>query len=142
MSSDGFSASLLRATAALVADAGVAEYQPDGQPYGDDVVGIYFTAPQAGRAITLAYMGEQPLDHSSTRVTLQARIRTTSDPLDLDLLDDLRDALHGRGPFALGPVRVTSIVLLQTARLGLVSGALEWQQNYRVLCARFAEPQQ
>lgn len=133
MTATGFQAQLLRGMAGMLEARGVASFREDGTAYGPEEAGVYFTAPQSGRSITLAVYDDIPLDATVSRVYVQARVRTTADPLDLELVDGTRDTFHAKQH----PLPGVSVVrMVSMARLGLVAGAHEFTLNFAALVYR------
>lgn len=127
---------LLRGLARYLDEQGVGTYREDGSPYVNGEVGLYFTAPQAGRAITLTLYDDVPVDWSTTRAYVQVRHRTSGSPLDMGQVARTRDALHGLVAPAIAGVSITSISLRSFGRLGVIAGAYEYTQNFVVLARR------
>ncbi|MFI1677064.1 minor capsid protein [Streptomyces sp. NPDC020607] len=129
----GYTTALLEGVAALIAEAGLAVYQPNGA-YGDGETGIFLhrmpEAPDRAYAIT-PYPVE---DTGLTDVTdgLQIRMRAGPDPREvLDMADAVRDLLHMRENTIVGGVRLSLIWRQSQAPMGQDEhGREELTSNY------------
>lgn len=129
----GYTRSLLEGLAVLIADAGLAVYDPEGT----------YTAEQTG--ITIAVMPDTPdriicltpypvqdTDLTDAVTAVQIRLRAGRDPRVLDdLADDLFDLLHNRRGLVLGGVRVALLWRQSQAPMGQdTHGRMELAANY------------
>jgi hypothetical protein len=119
----GWTSDLLGGLAAMLADAGIGAWHPDGTAYGPAEVAIVLGAlpDSPDRAIALA---AYPLDdHPSenlVKVGVQVRCRGAGDdPRGADDLgDQVFDLLHGATRFTAGGVHVIQVLRQSSALLG------------------------
>lgn len=129
----GYTKQLLDGLAQLIADQGLATYRPDGV-YAEGETGITFSVmpdtPDRVLCLTAYPVDDGPLADITTAV--QARMRASRDPRDLDdLADDLRDLLHNREHFALGLIHVNAAWRQSQAPMGQdAHGRMELSANY------------
>ncbi|SCK25593.1 MULTISPECIES: minor capsid protein [unclassified Streptomyces] len=136
----GYTTALLGGLAALIADAGLAVYRPDGIYTEADTIIVTFTVmpdePDGAVCLT-AYPVE---DTGLTDVTtgIQIRMRSGRDPRQLDdLADGIRDLLHNRQGEVLGGVHVAVIWRQSQALMGQdVHGRQEISANYYARATR------
>ena len=121
--------------AQLLDTAGVAKYRGDGSEYAEGETAIVFgEMTPAGPCVALTLYDQQDLDWSTARYWIQARIRTSSDPLDLELVDGVHTALAWRRhPPMPDGVDVVQIVPQSFARLGRVAGEHVYTRNFSAL---------
>lgn len=125
---------LLTGLAQLLDDAAVATYRPEGE-YADDETPITFgELVPVGPAIALSLYAAEIVDRSSTRYLVQVRIRSTADPLELELVDGVANALSWRRhpPMPAG-VDVVQIRPTSRAQLGKIAGAYQHTLNLSLL---------
>jgi hypothetical protein len=129
----GYTSQLLTGLAALMEEAGLGVYRPDGV-IADGETGIFLhrlpEAPDRAYALT-PYPVE---DTGLTDVTdgIQVRMRAGPDPNDVsDMADAVRDLLHMREATLLGSVRVSLMWRRSQAPMGQdVHGREEISSNY------------
>lgn len=127
---------LLVGIAHLLDTAGAATYQAD-ELYADDVnLPVTLDLLPPGRpAVALRITNDAPIDHSSTRYSVQALLRVR--PGDRSRVAAIRDALDGqRQPVMPAGIRCTSIRLNTRVPLGLRGSWDEHSLNFVALCAR------
>ena len=129
----GYTTDLLGGLAALIADAGLAVFSPDGV-YGADETGVIFTVlpDQPDRAIVLTAYPVEDTDLTDAITGIQARMRCGRDPRDVEnLADDLFALLHNRRGLALKGVPVALIWRQSQAPMGQdTHGRQEIAANY------------
>jgi hypothetical protein len=133
---------LVDGLAALLQETGLGVYRPEGPAYTEDETGIVAGAmPEApDRVLLLTPYPVEDTDLEDVISGVQIRMRAGADPRDVgDLADDVRDVLHNRRHYWLGPVHValswrqSQAVLGQDAR-----GRLELTSNYYLRTTRSA----
>jgi hypothetical protein len=128
-----YTTSLLDGLAALIADAGLAVYRPDGS-YTAGETGVIFTVmpDTPERVIVLTAYPVEDTDLTDAITGIQARMRCGTDPRDVDqLADGLFDLLHNRRGLDLGGVRVALICRQSQAPMGQdAHGRQEIAANY------------
>ena len=128
-----YTTDLLTGLAELIADAGLARFDPDGQ-YGDDETGVIFTVlpDQPERVIVLTAYPVEDTDLTDAVTGIQARMRCGRDPRDVETLaDELFALLHNRRGTVLRGVRVALIWRQSQAQMGQdTHGRQEITANY------------
>jgi hypothetical protein len=129
-------AALLDGFGRLLATNNVVRYRDDGSEYEAGETALTFGDMTAGGpCVSLTVYDVEIVDRSSVRYWVQARIRTSSDPLDLDLVDDVFDVLAWRRhpPMPDGAPDVVQIRPGTFARLGRVAGEHVFTRNFSAL---------
>lgn len=113
---------------------GVFSWRPDGSPYPDDVIGIFFdTAPDGGPSLTINDYGVDD-DPVTTDSTVGVQFRFRAEPglrLVRPMRDTVFDLFHGMSAVTLGGVRVTGVARTSSTKLGqTASGLMDWSDNY------------
>lgn len=136
-----FTADLLGGLAALLADAGIAEWHPDGSPYAGagPVITLGGLPDQPDRAIALAAypLADNPATNDS-KVGVQFRCRGDGDSRTADgLADQVFDLLHGATHLRLDGVHVVQALRQSSAPLDLdATGRWNRADSYHLDCAR------
>lgn len=137
-----YTVDLLDGLARHLSEHGIGAYRPDGTYAPDETaITIAATPPAPDRVICLA---AYPVTESSrltdTTTGIQVRTRASSDPREVDALDDqVLALLHGAGPFAWGTVPVQLIYRASAASIGAdASGRWERTSNYYARAHRAA----
>lgn len=129
-------AALLDGVARLLAAEHVVRYRDDASQYQEGEIALTFgDMTPSGPCVTLTVYDVETVDRSSLRYWIQARIRTSSDPLDLDLVDDVLDVLAWRRhpPMPAGAPDVVQIRPGSFARLGRIAGEYVFTRNFSAL---------
>jgi hypothetical protein len=119
----------------LAAEPPVVKWRDDGSQYEAGETALTFgDLTPSGRCVALTCYDVEDVDRSSRRYWIQARIRTSSDPLDLDLVDDVHDVLAWRRhpPMPSG-IDVVQIVPRAFARFGRIGGEFVFSRNFSAL---------
>lgn len=119
----------------LAAEPAVVTWRDDGTAYEDGETGLTFGELRpAGPGVALTCYDVEDVDWSTRRYWIQARIRTSGDPLDLALVDGVHDVLAWRRhpPMPAG-IDVVQIVPRSFARLGRVGGDHVYTRNFSAL---------
>lgn len=137
-----YTVDLLDGLARHLAEQGLGVYRPDGvYAPGETAITIAATPPAPDRVICLsAYpVAESPV-LTDTTTGIQVRTRASSDPCEVDALDDQVHALvHGSGPHTFGAVPVQLLYRVSAAPLGAdKSGRWERTSNYYARAHRSA----
>ncbi|WP_369377661.1 minor capsid protein [Streptomyces sp. cg36] len=129
-----YTVDLLDGLALLLAEHGLGVYRPDGvYAPGETAITIAATPPAPDRVICLsAYPVTESPVLTDTTTGVQVRTRTSSDPREVDALDDQVHALlHGSGPHTFGAVPVQLVYRVSAAPIGAdASGRWERTSNY------------
>ncbi|WP_405543946.1 minor capsid protein [Streptomyces phaeochromogenes] len=129
----GYTTSLLDGLAALIAEAGLAVYRPDGA-YTAGETGLLFTVmpDTPERVIVLTPYPVEDTDLTDAITGIQARMRCGRDPREVeDLADGLFSLLHNRRGLVLGGVQVALVWRQSQAPMGQdVHGRQEIAANY------------
>lgn len=112
---------------------GVFSWRPDGSPYPDDVIGIFFDTAPDDLSLTINDYGVDD-DPVSTDSTIGVQFRFRAHP-SLRLIRPMRDTVfdlfHGMSAVTLGGVRVTGVSRSSSTKLGqTASGLMDWSDNY------------
>ncbi|CAM5608716.1 hypothetical protein GCM10010329_17350 [Streptomyces spiroverticillatus] len=135
-----YTVDLLDGLARLLHSAGVGIYRPDGTyAAGETAITIAALPPFPDRVICLAAypVTDSPV-LTDTTTGIQVRTRASSDPRDVDALDDeVLDVLHASGPHVFGAVPVPLIFRVSAAPIGAdTSGRWERTANFHARAHR------
>lgn len=128
-----YTGAFLDGLAALIAEAGLAIYKPDGI-YTAAETGLFFTVmpDEPDGVVCLTAYPVEDTDLTDAITGVQVRMRAGRDPRAVDqLADDVFDLLHNRRGLALGGVQVALIWRQSQAPMGQdVHGRQEISANY------------
>lgn len=116
---------LLTGVAELAADAGIGDWNPDGEPYTAAQTAICLSQmpPEPDRAIVLSLYPVSQDGTGDVTVGLQVRTRAGPDPREVQTIADaMNDLLDGLERVELGGVWVSQIYLRSGSDLGTDKG--------------------
>lgn len=135
-----YSTDLIDGLAALLQEAGIATYRPDGPAYTATETGLTVAVvpPAPDRLITLTDYPVDDTDLTDATTGVQVRMRAGPDPRAvMAISDDVFDLLHNRRSFHLGPVFVGLCWRQSEAPMGTdVHGRIERSANYYLRTSR------
>lgn len=137
-----YTRALVDGLAALLQEANLGVYRPDGPAFtATETAIVAGTMPEApDRVLLLTPYPVEDTDLTDTVTGMQIRMRAGSDPREVgDLADDVRDLLHQRRHYWLGLVHVALSWRQSQAQLGQdTHGRTELTSNYYLRTLRSA----
>lgn len=139
-----YTVALVDGLARVLAEQGLGIYRPDGvYAAGETAITVSALPPSPDRCICLsAYPVTDSPVLTDTTTGVQVRTRASSDPREVDALDDaVHEALHGSGPYRFGAAQVQLVFRVSAAPIGADSaGRWERTSNFYVRAHRVAAP--